>query len=663
MFNTNAEDSYSYYDAQGRYLTTKHVYHLPDGTLKFTLDNTHSNPKDSFNLKNELLFYHLRNLVNTPKGETIYIVESEKDADTFEQFKMIAVCTYNGAGSGHFPRSVVPYFAGKNVVIFHANNNVSKQFAQEEASLVNPVTTSVKVIDLSEIWEIMPEQATIGDYLQSYGDAGLQQAKHLIENTPIWTAPKARTEAKYLPIRSVKDLMQQHFAPTEFLVNGILPSGLALLASPPKFGKSWFALQLCLAVAKGASFLGLSTTKSDVLYLDLEDGDADLQERIKKLNMGEDAPEGLLYSTEVPTIADGLVDMLHQTLCSNPSIKLVVIDGYFALEAALHNVQMYSNKDREIFVGNHCDTVLIDYKRNQGRRRPWHPSLTVVDNAPDQMREQLLRLFCGNYDTLLSTALCWLSPTEDELYDSLDDLKDDGIEVDKDAFLAVFNAWLLECGDKLALGQTIPDKVRKQVRKGFGGYGLGDDWTMPTTICDVMGWEHKGRTQEIWKNVLQRRFLEQNSESQKLYVDLKKVIPHYDPKHNWYRCAKCSCVTAFPLNDCCPNCGSKDIHLMDADALHHPKYGWTITSPALELLDFVEEQGWQDFQMVESLNLLDVLGTLPKGGNSSAGAETRTKKPSSTRKYICPKCGNSCRATKVINIICGDCMEKMVVAE
>ena len=96
---------------------------------------------------------------------------------------------------------------------------------------------------------------------------------------------------------------------------------------------------------------------------------------------------------------------------------------------------------------------------------------------------------------------------------------------------------------------------------------------------------------------------------------------------------------------------------------HHPKYGWTITSPGLELLDFVEEQGWQDFQMVESLNLLDVLGTLPKGGNSGAGAETRTKKTSSTRKYICPKCGNSCRATKTINLICGDCMEKMVVAE
>ena len=90
---------------------------------------------------------------------------------------------------------------------------------------------------------------------------------------------------------------------------------------------------------------------------------------------------------------------------------------------------------------------------------------------------------------------------------------------------------------------------------------------------------------------------------------------------------------------------------------HHPKYGWTITSPGIDLLDFIEQQGWQDLQMVEGVSLLDVLGTLPKGSGS------RTKKPSSTRKYICPKCGNSCRATKVINIICGDCMEKMAVSE
>ena len=46
----------------------------------------------------------------------------------------------------------------------------------------------------------------------------------------------------------------------------------------------------------------------------------------------------------------------------------------------------------------------------------------------------------------------------------------------------------------------------------------------------------------------------------------------------------------------------------------HPQYGWTITSPNLELLDFIAAQGWQDLQMVEGVNLLDILGTLPKGG-------------------------------------------------
>ena len=32
---------------------------------------------------------------------------------------------------------------------------------------------------------------------------------------------------------------------------------------------------------------------------------------------------------------------------------------------------------------------------------------------------------------------------------------------------------------------------------------------------------------------------------------------------------------------------------------------------------------------------------------------------SSTRKYVCPICANSVRATKAVNIICADCNEPM----
>ena len=47
------------------------------------------------------------------------------------------------------------------------------------------------------------------------------------------------------------------------------------------------------------------------------------------------------------------------------------------------------------------------------------------------------------------------------------------------------------------------------------------------------------------------------------------------------------------------------------------------------------------------------------GWNTTPGG----KRPSSTRKVICPRCGQSVRATKKVNIICGVCMVPMVEAE
>lgn len=79
---------------------------------------------------------------------------------------------------------------------------------------------------------------------------------------------------------------------------------------------------------------------------------------------------------------------------------------------------------------------------------------------------------------------------------------------------------------------------------------------------------------------------------------------------------------------------------------HDKKIGWSITSPSEELLDYVISQGWTDILMSHENSL----------GYS-------TKKPSSTRKYKCPCCGNSVRATKAVNIICGDCAEQMQLEE
>lgn len=72
----------------------------------------------------------------------------------------------------------------------------------------------------------------------------------------------------------------------------------------------------------------------------------------------------------------------------------------------------------------------------------------------------------------------------------------------------------------------------------------------------------------------------------------------------------------------------------------HEKYGWTITKLNEEGIEFAEQ--FKDFQF-----------DLHRTG--AVQAETSAKKKSSTRKYVCPECGTIIRATKEVNILCGEC--------
>ena len=93
---------------------------------------------------------------------------------------------------------------------------------------------------------------------------------------------------------------------------------------------------------------------------------------------------------------------------------------------------------------------------------------------------------------------------------------------------------------------------------------------------------------------------------------------------------------------------------------HHPKYGWTITSPSDSLLDFILENGLTDIL----LNRNESYGVSVGGtGTHSTGGELPPPLPkkSNSRKYLCPCCGNSVRATKVVNIGCLDCGVPMVL--
>lgn len=95
---------------------------------------------------------------------------------------------------------------------------------------------------------------------------------------------------------------------------------------------------------------------------------------------------------------------------------------------------------------------------------------------------------------------------------------------------------------------------------------------------------------------------------------------------------------------------------------HHEKYGWTITEPSEALMEYILEQGWSEISMNRGSGWTPPPSTGGKAGNGGQGVPGMpgaTPKKSSTRKLMCPCCGNSVRATKAVRIMCMDCNEQM----
>ena len=92
---------------------------------------------------------------------------------------------------------------------------------------------------------------------------------------------------------------------------------------------------------------------------------------------------------------------------------------------------------------------------------------------------------------------------------------------------------------------------------------------------------------------------------------------------------------------------------------YDPRIGWSITEPGDGLIEFILEQGWEDIMMNRNEGFSIRGGGTPSGG---AGVVPITPRGSNSRKYVCPCCGNSVRATKEVHIACLDCGVPMILA-
>ena len=78
---------------------------------------------------------------------------------------------------------------------------------------------------------------------------------------------------------------------------------------------------------------------------------------------------------------------------------------------------------------------------------------------------------------------------------------------------------------------------------------------------------------------------------------------------------------------------------------YYSDVGFGVTAPSDGLVALIAEQGWRSIEIARDKGV--------EGGK-------RVRKPSSTRKYICPVCGMSVRATKTVRVGCQDCQATLI---
>lgn len=89
-------------------------------------------------------------------------------------------------------------------------------------------------------------------------------------------------------------------------------------------------------------------------------------------------------------------------------------------------------------------------------------------------------------------------------------------------------------------------------------------------------------------------------------------------------------------------------------------YGYSKTSPSDKLLEWLLVH--DKFREIEMCRINPEFTAISVStGNNSTQAPTR-RRTVNTNRYICPCCGLIVRATKSVNIICGDCIETMMEA-
>lgn len=235
--------------------------------------------------------------------------------------------------------------------------------------------------------------------------------------------------------------------------------------------------------------------------------------------------------------------------------------SYMVREAARQNLDLFSNESRAIFRDAQQWYKRPHTERASQRRRSAIRRLPLGD-APQEMQEHFLRLFCMPYNTLMDNGLCYLEPEYETMSEALAILEAKGIRVEDQEFIEVFSAvtraFLV---DQKALCHSIREEWRMNVSQKFGGedFGVANFDELPTVVADILGCKDQPLVQQAWMDAMKQFMTAGVDNNRRYFLNPARLIAVYDPSHTWYRCSRCAKLSPYMLHNHCQFCGSEQV--------------------------------------------------------------------------------------------------------
>lgn len=255
--------------------------------------------------------YNLHLLSRFPKA-AVFIVEGEYVADQLNKFfsvnsdqtKHIAITS---GGSTSADTADWSLLKDRECIVWGDNDKPGNQYVHTLKSKLEQLVGALKVIEIDLLglveggdfvdWHQQNPQATISD----------------LESLQMGSVDAVNHNKQELVGISLEDLLNLKLNKREYLLSPWLPSsGVCMVHAYRGVGKTYFALEVAVAVATGGCFLGFKASKSSsVLFIDGEMPAVVMQERLKQIlsRIGCEV-RGLQLKIITPDLQDGFMPNL-----------------------------------------------------------------------------------------------------------------------------------------------------------------------------------------------------------------------------------------------------------------------------------------------------------------------------------------------------------------